>query len=255
VSVPTYLINLDRSADRLERMTLLLNSMQIDFERVPAADGRNLSAAERRAIDPRLSPAEAGCLLSHRGIWQRIANENHTHATVLEDDIVLGPRLADLLADPSWIPANADIVKLETTRRPVGLLGEGIRLNSGTRLWRLTTAHFGSAAYIISRDAARRLLTASFGLQVPVDEQLFDPKYAVHGWPSIYQVDPAPCRQAPENEVESIIRSDRRAHHRKLSVLFPHLIAKAMIHLRRRVQARAALDAGHALRVVPFDAG
>ncbi|MBZ9683283.1 hypothetical protein LB531_21735 [Mesorhizobium sp. CO1-1-2] len=42
----SYIINLDRSPARMQRMADRLSSIGADFERVPAVDGRLLSDAE-----------------------------------------------------------------------------------------------------------------------------------------------------------------------------------------------------------------
>lgn len=71
----SYLINLDRSPERLERMSALFADMEVDFIRVSAIDGKKLTQQE---IDGwlsgsgnfyRLGPGEIGCFLSHRRCW------------------------------------------------------------------------------------------------------------------------------------------------------------------------------------------
>ena len=59
--------------------------------------------------------------------------------------------------DTSWIPADADVVKLETwgTRAHVAKAGNNV---GGRHLGRLLSSHIGGGCYILSAATARRLL-------------------------------------------------------------------------------------------------
>ena len=103
-----FLINLDRSPERLAFMTAQLARLGIPFTRVPAVDGRALAPAERArrfsrvrsfvAAKKRLSDAEIGVALSHGDCCRRIVAAGLPVALVLEDDVALADGLPEALS-------------------------------------------------------------------------------------------------------------------------------------------------------------
>lgn len=105
----TFLINLDRRPDRLQFVKKQLDDLSIPFERFPAVDGTTLTEAQKSILDQQRFlleckkipvMGEVGCALSHRAVWQRMVDENLTHALILEDDIHIASQLPSLLAEP-----------------------------------------------------------------------------------------------------------------------------------------------------------
>jgi glycosyl transferase family 25 len=201
MSITAYLINLDRSPDRLVRMQARFDEVGAAFVRIPAVDGKALNdAARKAACVPHkawlpLTASEIGCFLSHRACWRQIADGPAPYGCVFEDDMLLAPRLQDFLADRSWIPADAEIVKIEEGHNRVWLDMPLRDVKNGVRLGRLRSTHYRAGAYIVSRDAARRLLVMTERFGLPVDLFLFD---AAVGEPScfvIYQLLPALAEQ------------------------------------------------------------
>lgn len=101
-------INLDRSGDRLAHITSEFAKIDVPFERVPAIDVHAVIRASK------LTNAETACFLSHRRCWQIIADGADQFGAIFEDDVVFSDEAGSLLADISWVPRDADIVKLET---------------------------------------------------------------------------------------------------------------------------------------------
>lgn len=195
--IPVYLINLDRSPDRLAQMQALLGALGVAFVRVPAIDGRMLTDAQCKAVRGQhkewlpLPASEIACFLSHRACWQRIADGPAPYGCVFEDDMLLSPRLRDFLADPSWIPADADIVKIEEGYNRVWLDTPLRQMRDGFRLGRLRSSHYRAGGYIVSRDAARRLLAMTERFGLPVDLVMFDFSIGRAAALKIYQLLPA----------------------------------------------------------------
>ena len=91
-----FLINLDRSADRLARCAPILDGLGLSWERVPGIEGKQLGAARLSALNPhpaphgewfrRLTPGEIGCFLSHLRCWQLTQEQDLDCAVILEDD-------------------------------------------------------------------------------------------------------------------------------------------------------------------------
>ncbi|GAA2843098.1 glycosyl transferase family 25 [Aminobacter aminovorans] len=196
-----YLINLDRSPERLARMAAIFGGLGLDFTRIPAVDGAKLIAEgklrqpERAGLIYQLGPGETGCFLSHRACWQAIASAEHDHAAVFEDDVHFGSGLAELLSSDAWIPSDACVVKLETTRVHTLIERKRLQAPAGRSLKRLRAAHTGTSGYIISRAAARKLFDLSKDFADPVDQFMFNPACA--GWAHLttYQLAPAICIQ------------------------------------------------------------
>lgn len=195
--IPVYLINLDRSPDRLAAMQALLDARGVAFVRVPAVDGRMLTDAQCKAVCvPHkewlpLPAGEIACFLSHRACWQRIAEGPASHGCVFEDDMLLSPRLRDFLADQSWIPVDAEVVKIEEGYDRVWLDTPLHEIKSGFRLGRLRSAHYRAGGYIVSREAAQRLLAMTERIALPVDLVMFDFAVGQAAALKIYQLLPA----------------------------------------------------------------
>jgi len=87
-----YLINLDRSPDRLNAMHAHLTQLGIEYERVPGIDGAKLDEAAfqqytriNRYYKP-LKREEVGCYLSHNKALQCFVDSKAPYALILEDD-------------------------------------------------------------------------------------------------------------------------------------------------------------------------
>ena len=94
-----FVINLDKSVARLERLKAEFERIGLDFERLPAVDGRKLSDNQilkhyspelnRKKYFVPLSKPEIGLYMSHLKACERIISENLDFGIILEDDIVL----------------------------------------------------------------------------------------------------------------------------------------------------------------------
>lgn len=195
-------INLDRSPDRLAHMTVEFARIGIAFERVAAIDALDrpdlADMPQRTAYTHRsqLASGEIACLLSHRACWTMIAGGNDPYCAIFEDDILFSSKAGTLLADPGWIPADADIVKLETTFDQT-MIGRPRRAVMGRNfsLSRLYKSHPGSAGYIVSRQAARDLIHETAEMRAAIDDLVFNPAFRIASGKTIYQLDPALCAQ------------------------------------------------------------
>ena len=214
-----FLINLDRSRDRLAHMTAEFDRIGIIFERIAAIDALqrpDLSRIPSRtgAMPSRLANPEIACLLSHRACWSMLAAGDDPYGAIFEDDILFAAKAGALLADSSWIPADADIVKLETFFQKTKI---GLRRSSaghGFSASRLYEVHFGCAGYILSKQAAIALLGATEEVGVPADHVLFDPILQPRPDRVVYQLSPALCIQEQFLEqgtgrMPSLIQQDR----------------------------------------------
>lgn len=177
-----FLINLDRSGDRLARMCGALDNLRLDaeieWERVAAIDGATLSLPDTRLVDETafkwrhhalLRRGEVGCYLSHHAALTRFLATGDEMGLILEDDVELSDDLPGILGALSACPDRWDLVKLFATH-PGGVIP---RLNLGGRhrLVSLAFRHGSAAAYLVNRKAASRLVAGLLPMTVPYDHE------------------------------------------------------------------------------------
>ena len=198
--IPAYLINMNSRPDRLAHMTTAFDRASLRFERLDAVDGKDPIIASRASeLGPNrkgwaISTGAYACFQSHRKAWSSILDSGHSHGMVFEDDLHLADDLS-ALADPSWIPADSDVIKLETfgTRSHVS---RKVETKVGRRqIVRLRSTHVGAGAYLIAARAAERLLDRTQIITDPVDDLLFNEELDWFRTAVTYQMFPAPAVQ------------------------------------------------------------
>lgn len=183
LSHKVFVINLERSPERLAVISSRLNEFDIPFERVEAIDGKTLSDSVVEEVSPAhvvsktyhrsLSKAEVACSLSHRKAWRKIVEDDLDFAIVLEDDAEIldnFPRVLDLLAELPCI--EWDFIKLYALKRG----GEkNVARRFDYRDHTFVTYHkfpLGFQGQAISRQGARSLIERLPYVTEPADSQL-----------------------------------------------------------------------------------
>lgn len=197
----SYLINLDRSTDRLEFFTRQAELLGIPFERISAVEGRRLSPDELSSavsasfeFQP-INAGEIGLFMSHKLAWQKLLASGEPHAAVFEDDAVMATTMKPVMDAIDHEVSDFDVIKLETTLRKVVCRKEHRTLSSGNVLQRLLSWHGGTAGYVISAPCAQRLLRLKEKLADPIDQVMFNPMSAISSHLHILQLIPAACIQ------------------------------------------------------------
>lgn len=113
---------------------------------------------------------------------------------VFEDDLLLAPDILGCLQD-GWVPADADIVKLETFAIRVHLGARSLPVFGNRRVAQLHTTHLGTGCYVVSAATAARLLRETVICGDPVDHFLFNTSLPFFPTARIYQMFPAPVMQ------------------------------------------------------------
>ncbi|MEM9319686.1 MAG: glycosyltransferase family 25 protein [Pseudomonadota bacterium] len=214
---PVYLINLDKDRARLEAATAELARAGTSWQRIPAVNGRLLSAEEvaavydgkanRRYARHPLTGPEIGCYLSHLRAWAAIRASGQPGGVVLEDDIRISGDLPATLRALAADDGTWDIAKLFSFRHDVTLLHErslapGLRLGTPYRVPSTTLA------YAIRAEAAHRLLRLSQPFFRPIDE---DHKFFWEKRLAIVQVDPLPVAMGKQDTSEGTVGEARRS--------------------------------------------
>lgn len=197
-----YVINLDRSKDRLEHVTTVFSKVGLSFDRVSAVDGRALPDEEFKRLTSvrnwplELTRTEVGCFLSHRECLRLIAEGDDHFGAIFEDDIILSPKAALFLENWDWIPEGVDIVKIDTAEIDCLIGPVSAKLSAGYRLAPLISKHYCAGGYIVSKDCARRLYELTEYATAPIDEIYFNPDCGVLQTLDVQQMFPAPVIQA-----------------------------------------------------------
>jgi glycosyl transferase, family 25 len=195
--IPIFVINLDRATERLVNISRQFAAHRLTFERVPAVDGSLLTAAEKRKLNPpqliggEMSDGEIGCFASHLKVFQIVVNRGLPRVCVMEDDISMSTCALRWLASQAPFPAGCDILKIEGMIRPKTAVLPILEY-AGQKIVFSGQVSFGTAAYIITLDGARRALQRLPRMGSPIDHALF--RYWENGL-HVYEVHPFPVRQ------------------------------------------------------------
>lgn len=211
------IINLDRSKDRLDKITKRLNQLHIRWQRVSAIDGWDKKQEIYQYIDEDLFkkkhgkpvlPGEIGCYLSHLKAIEIFNKSNYTFALILEDDVELGDDLHTILDELPNHHNEWDMVKLSGIHNGNALKIKKIKVKDYF-LAVNTTSYTGASCYLINKNAASWMLDALLPMTLPYD-LAYD-----NGWKSklkIRIIKPAPCEHSfamgSELHPKNIIRNN-----------------------------------------------
>lgn len=197
-----YVINLDRSPDRLKFMQDQAEVVGLEFARISAIDGKQLpqdfveniqsSSSEFQPVDR----GNIGLFLSHKLAWQALIDSGNPQAAVFEDDAILSPTINQTLYAIDQRQPEFDIIKLETTLRKIVCSRQSIELGSGDSLRKLLSWHGGTAGYVISQRGAKRMLSEEREVPGIIDQIMFHPRSPITSKFNIQQLNPAACIQS-----------------------------------------------------------
>lgn len=188
-AIPVYILNLDRSPERLSCMQRQCRGLGIAYERVRGVDGVKVPAHLAEQFEKSaLSPGEIGAYASHMLAWERlICDSDHPYAVILEDDAELAADLMMSIEQTiAWLPADWGVVQLYgAPNREAKLLH---RLRTNRWVVRHSRIPSGAVAYLISRRGAQAMLRPA-RRHWPVDTDLRRPW---HFGVDTYGIVPAP---------------------------------------------------------------
>jgi glycosyl transferase family 25 len=183
--VRAFAINLDRCADRRAHVTAELDRSGLDYEIISGIDGRDLDLHDPQLIDPAMlarishQPGSAGCALSHLRVAQRVLEDDHSHALVLEDDIQLPAGLAEMVDTLAAQLTGAEVALLNFESSGTGpcLMSRDPAM-SLPGPWELALPldvgqPVSGAAYVITREACERIAGGMLPLRALSDDWAF----------------------------------------------------------------------------------
>jgi len=219
-----YYINLDRSTDRRAYMETLFSDpifAGIEVERVEGMDGK--AEPMENYLDfygcqkhPRMMNTEFACTVSHFRAIHQFAMTDDPVALIVEDDLSVEfvpfwkVSLGELIAAA---PADWEILQLSY------ILFSHYHATPYDR-WEMQKNYCGTAAYLITNDAAKRLTTYLCRFSSPAM-----PKYCIgHEFPYYHQADRflycffhtysvCPPPFTPKDDNDSLIHQEHLDHH------------------------------------------
>jgi glycosyl transferase family 25 len=174
-----YVINLDRSLERWQRIKPHLENMGLAPVRISAVDAVNssadvLSAHYSLAVNQQtffmpLKPAEIGCFLSHRKALETfLTASDKPYAIILEDDVEFVHNISQYIQQWEDALAGDTPVMLKLfKRRPIS--GVCVTKNEQTQLIKPKLVPLGTQAQVVNRSAAKALLAEFSQFGMPVD--------------------------------------------------------------------------------------
>lgn len=200
-----YLVNLEKSKDRLNNITKILNNENIKFERFNAVYGKELSDEYIKTITTNFCynfcpKSVIGCALSHILIWKDILKKNYKNSLILEDDIYFDENYKNNLKKSlNELPHDWDIVYLGCG----GLCNKDNKNNLSEFISKIIFQKInnriiynnyifipeyptGTFSYGISNNGCRKLLNIIKKIEKHIDSQMSSNNYTLN----VYAVNP-----------------------------------------------------------------
>lgn len=179
---PIIYINLDKDAERRERMEQQLLATGLPFKRFPAVLWNELDKAKKNqfyspALNDKkyfktLSNGEKGCYASHLFAWQQLLASDAPYLTVLEDDVQILPNFAATLAAVTTLSEGSwDMIKL-IGRKEEQIATEHVLIKDQLSFITYRRVPSSTGGYIISRSGAQKLLASRVPFGRPIDVDL-----------------------------------------------------------------------------------
>ncbi|WP_440532737.1 glycosyltransferase family 25 protein [Variovorax sp. YR566] len=175
----TFVINLDRSPDRMEAMRRRLGRVDLSWRRIPGVDGKTLDlalhadvdeAGYRRRHGKKMNPAEAGCYLSHLEALRQFLAGPCDWVLVLEDDADFPEDFQQLLQSLLASNEQWDIVKLSSFHSGTPIFTAS--LHHPYELAIPLSRHMNANCVLYNRNAARTLSKYLLPMSLPYDHAL-----------------------------------------------------------------------------------
>lgn len=179
-----FIINLDKSTDRLATSTQRLDDAGVSFSRISAVYGADLSEDEKalhysaqlnkKLFYRELNDGEIGAYLSHRKVWQTIVDRNLDYGIIFEDDFILQEDINRARKNLDAISFDWDYIKLAgyyNRKRKQKIIYQKKIIDMD--LIAHSKVITGASATAVSYQAAKNLLisTSKFGRPLDTDLQ------------------------------------------------------------------------------------
>ncbi len=229
-----YLINLDRSKDRLFSMKQKLLKLGLEFTRISAIDGRQTLFSNNQINEEKYSlchgkyitATEVACYISHYNTLRKFLKSDKKYALILEDDIAFSKNFLLILKTLLKKSETWDFIKFNGAHSGGNIKYESILPNVDLVFNLFHQSKSG--AYLLNKRAARAYVSKMLPMFVPVDHEYIKFwKYDLRG----FSVSPFPSwEEGASSTIDyDIMYKNRKPFFKK----FPTLVYKIYISLRR----------------------
>ncbi len=172
--IKTFAINVPSNEFRRDRILAQADKAGVDIQIFPAVTPATMAGIphdynEKKArhfTGRGLMPTEIACGLSHIQLWRQLQNDTDADFyLILEDDIDVKHNMGDITNRLDL--SNIDFLKLSGQQnRPMKKVKS---INDNFDLYRYAFGPLDAAAYLISKDGAKKLETYCLTLHAPID--------------------------------------------------------------------------------------
>lgn len=181
MDLPIVFINLDRDTERRRHLEAQLNQLSLTGTRLRAVWWNDLAESKqselysaelnRKQYYAPLVNGEKGCYASHIVAWQQLLDSTAPAMVVLEDDVQLLASFAAALSAIAALAQPWDMVKL-MGRAEKEKIHTRQALMAGHDLIQYARVPSFTAAYVISRAGAQKMLQSRVPFGRPIDIDL-----------------------------------------------------------------------------------
>ncbi len=176
MKIPIYVINLDRSPERLSYVGKQLSKINMPFDRIVACDGRQIQPKILQSYQQQskhswihyasLSSGEIGCALSWHNAWKIVSNHNSKACVVLEDDVKIHDNFEDTVKILFKHLDENIVIDLSGKK---GMIEKQRKNIDGVVLIRYQTPPLGNIGSIYGKAATKIFLGKIQHFKAPVD--------------------------------------------------------------------------------------
>ncbi len=119
-----------------------------------------------------LKAGELGCYSSHHALWQKLAEDDADQYLILEDDVLPDWSFIKPFIAEDHGEAGRDYVRLYYKKPAPSRILQKDFICRTTRLIELSGYCFGTQAYLLTKNGARRFLARTSVVNRPIDDQM-----------------------------------------------------------------------------------
>ncbi|CAG8519195.1 4263_t:CDS:1 [Diversispora eburnea] len=165
-----YVINLDNRTDRKEKMQMIANYHNLDFDFFSAVSKDDIKTLNKYPSS--LSPRHKACYVSHYKVYESIVTHGYNSSLILEDDIDLEEDIKRIVVEEvlPYLPENWELLYIGSCFAG-GIWDGDVSLNGESFEYKLLPfkSPLCNHAYAVSLVGAQKLLNYLVDVDIPID--------------------------------------------------------------------------------------
>ncbi|RHZ47037.1 hypothetical protein Glove_595g18 [Diversispora epigaea] len=165
-----YVINLDFRTDRKEKIQMIANYHNLDFDIFPAVSNDDIETLNKYPSS--MAPRHKACYVSHYKVYESIVTYGYSSSLILEDDIDMEEDIKRIVEKEviPYLPENWELLYLGSCFAG-GIYDGDVSLNGGSFEYKLLFNKFPlcNHAYAVSLVGAQKLLNYLVNVDYPID--------------------------------------------------------------------------------------